>query len=72
MESLGERLPWIAAQGITTHWLRHTTFTWIERHFGYGIARAQEGIWGLFQDRLWRTSGGGVGVPGGAGVWGLS
>ena len=37
---LGQRLPWVAAQGISTHWLRHTTLTWVERHFGYGIARA--------------------------------
>jgi integrase len=40
---LGERLPWVAAQGISTHWLRHTTLTWVERHFGYGIARAYAG-----------------------------
>jgi hypothetical protein len=37
---IGERLPWVANQGISTHWLRHTTLTWVERHFGYGIARA--------------------------------
>jgi hypothetical protein len=23
--------------------LRHTTLTWVERHFGYGIARAYAG-----------------------------
>ena len=40
---LGQRLPWVAAQGISTHWLRHTTLTWVERHFGYGIARAYAG-----------------------------
>lgn len=40
---LGERLPWVAAQGISTHWLRHTTLTWVERHNGYGIARAYAG-----------------------------
>jgi hypothetical protein len=28
---------------ISTHWLRHTTLTWVERHFGYGIARAYAG-----------------------------
>jgi integrase len=27
---IGERLPWAAAQGISTHWLRHTTLTWVE------------------------------------------
>ncbi|MET8907576.1 site-specific integrase [Micromonospora sp. NPDC004551] len=40
---IGERLPWVAVQGISTHWLRHTTLTWVERHFGYGIARAYAG-----------------------------
>ena len=33
-ERLGRHLPW-----ITTHWLRHTTLTWVERHYGYAIAR---------------------------------
>jgi hypothetical protein len=28
---------------MSTHWLRHTTLTWVERHFGYGIARAYVG-----------------------------
>jgi integrase len=40
---LGQQLPWVATQGISTHWLRHTTLTWVERHFGYGIARAYAG-----------------------------
>ncbi|MEU8086961.1 site-specific integrase [Micromonospora sp. NPDC049101] len=40
---IGRQLPWVAAQGITTHWLRHTTLTWVERHFGYGVARAYAG-----------------------------
>ncbi|SFE39163.1 Phage integrase family protein [Actinoplanes philippinensis] len=40
---VGDRLPWVAAQGISTHWLRHTTLTWVERNFGYGIARAYAG-----------------------------
>ena len=40
---LGQRLPWVAAQGISIHWLRHTTLTWVERHYGYGIARAYAG-----------------------------
>ncbi|WIV53977.1 tyrosine-type recombinase/integrase [Amycolatopsis nalaikhensis] len=40
---LGQQLPWVAAQGISIHWLRHTTLTWVERHFGYGIARAYAG-----------------------------
>lgn len=40
---LGQQLPWVAAQGVSTHWLRHTTLTWVERHFGYGVARAYAG-----------------------------
>lgn len=28
------------AQRISSHWLRYTTLTWVERHFGYGVARA--------------------------------
>jgi integrase len=40
---VGQHLPWVAAHGITTHWLRHTTITWVERHYGYGIARAYAG-----------------------------
>ena len=40
---IGEHLPWVAAHGVSTHWLRHTTLTWVERHFGYGIARAYAG-----------------------------
>jgi D-arabinose 5-phosphate isomerase GutQ len=40
---LGDRLAWVAAQGISTHWLHHKTLTWIERHFGYGVARAYAG-----------------------------
>ena len=33
----------LAAQGISTHWLRHTSVTWVERHYSYGIARAYAG-----------------------------
>lgn len=40
---LGQYLPWVATQQISTHWLRHTTLTWVERHYGYGIARAYAG-----------------------------
>ena len=32
-------LAWVAHQQISTHWLRHTTLTWVERHYGYGVAR---------------------------------
>jgi integrase len=40
---IGEQLPWAAAQGVSTHWLRHTTLTWVERNFSYGTARAYAG-----------------------------
>lgn len=40
---LGIHLPWVATQQISTHWLRHTTLTWVERNFGYAVARAYAG-----------------------------
>ncbi|MFD1044415.1 tyrosine-type recombinase/integrase [Kibdelosporangium lantanae] len=40
---LGQHLPWVATQQVTTHWLRHTTLTWAERNFGYAVARAYAG-----------------------------
>ncbi|MFI6132828.1 hypothetical protein [Micromonospora sp. NPDC051141] len=40
---IGQQLPWVAVHGITTHRLRHTTLTWVERRFGYGVARAYAG-----------------------------
>jgi integrase/recombinase XerC len=40
---VGRHLPWVASQGISTHWLRHTTLTWVERTFGYAVARAYAG-----------------------------
>jgi len=33
----------VARRRVTTHWLRHTIFTWGERHFGYAVARAFAG-----------------------------
>lgn len=33
-------LPWAAKLGVSTHWLRHTTLTRVERNYSYGIARA--------------------------------
>ena len=33
----------MATQGISTHWLRHTTLTWVERNFSHAIARAYAG-----------------------------
>jgi integrase/recombinase XerC len=37
---IGRHLPWVAAQGISSHWIRHTILTWVERNFGYAVARA--------------------------------
>jgi len=42
-ERIGTHLPWVATQQISTHWLRHTTLTWVERNFGYATARAYAG-----------------------------
>jgi hypothetical protein len=42
-ERLGRHLRWVAAQQVTTHWLRYTTLTWVERNFSYAIARAYAG-----------------------------
>ncbi|MFI6074041.1 tyrosine-type recombinase/integrase [Actinoplanes sp. NPDC051343] len=42
-QRLGKHLPWVAVQQISTHWLRHTTLTWVERRFGYAVARAYAG-----------------------------
>jgi integrase len=35
--------PWADAHQISTHWLRHTTLTWVERNFGEAVARAYAG-----------------------------
>jgi integrase len=40
---IGQQLPWIAAPNISIHWLRHTTLTWVERHYGHAIARGYAG-----------------------------
>jgi site-specific recombinase XerD len=40
---LGDQLPWVATQQISTHWLRHTTLTWVERNFGFAVAHAFAG-----------------------------
>jgi integrase/recombinase XerC len=40
---LGKHLPWVARQQVSTHWLRHTTLTWVERHYGYAVAAAYAG-----------------------------
>lgn len=40
---LGGHLPWVATQQVSTHWIRHTTLTWVERHFGFATAQAYAG-----------------------------
>ncbi|GIF69264.1 hypothetical protein Ais01nite_72990 [Asanoa ishikariensis] len=40
---IGSRLPWVRTQQISTHWLRHTTLTWVERNYGQAVARAFAG-----------------------------
>jgi integrase len=52
-DRIGRHLPWVATQGISAHWLRHTVITWVERTFGYAVAREFAGHTG---------SGGDVGV----------
>ncbi|WP_216217345.1 tyrosine-type recombinase/integrase [Amycolatopsis aidingensis] len=42
-ERIGQHLPWVHTQQISTHWLRHTTLTWVERNFGYAVAHAYAG-----------------------------
>ncbi|WP_051792351.1 tyrosine-type recombinase/integrase [Amycolatopsis jejuensis] len=46
---LGRHLPWINAAGVTAHWLRYTTLTWVERNFGYAVAAAYAGHAAGFQ-----------------------
>ena len=36
-------LPWVATQQVSTHWIRHTTLTWVERNFGFATAQAYAG-----------------------------
>jgi integrase/recombinase XerC len=40
---IGRQLPWVRTQQISTHWLRHTTLTWVERNFGFAVAHAYAG-----------------------------
>jgi hypothetical protein len=42
-ERLGRYLRWVRAQQISMHWIRHTTLTWVERRFGYAVAKAYAG-----------------------------
>jgi site-specific recombinase XerD len=40
---IGRHLPWVRTQQVSMHWIRHTTLTWVERNFGYAVARAYAG-----------------------------
>jgi hypothetical protein len=40
---IGQHLPWVATQGVSAHWLRHTTLTWVERTDSYTVAQAYAG-----------------------------
>jgi len=40
---VGQHLSWVRTQQISTHWLRHTTLTWVERTAGNAVARAYAG-----------------------------
>ena len=43
-DRLGRYLPWVRAQQISMHWIRHTTLAWVEeRHFGFATAQAYAG-----------------------------
>jgi integrase len=42
-QRLGEELPWVATQQVSTHWIRHTVLTWVERNFGFAVAQAYAG-----------------------------
>lgn len=36
-------LPWAEVHQVSAHWLRHTTLTWVERHFGQAVAHRYAG-----------------------------
>jgi integrase len=42
-ERVGRHLPWVRTQQVSTHWIRHTTLTWVERNFGFAVAHAYAG-----------------------------
>ena len=49
-DRLGRYLPWVRVQQISMHWIRHTTLTWVERNFGYAVAKAYAGHTGNGSD----------------------
>jgi site-specific recombinase XerD len=40
---IGRHLSWVRTQQVSTHWVRHTTLTWVERNFGFAVAHAYAG-----------------------------
>jgi hypothetical protein len=38
---IGQHVPWVATHGVSTHLA--AAHSWVERHFGYGTARAYAG-----------------------------
>ncbi|MGV9678754.1 tyrosine-type recombinase/integrase [Nocardia sp. NPDC003482] len=42
-DRVGRHLPWVTTLGVSAHWLRHTTLTWVERNFGFAVAHAFAG-----------------------------
>lgn len=40
---LRKDLDWVAQKGVSCHWLRHTTLTWVDRAFNQSVARAYAG-----------------------------
>jgi integrase len=40
---LGRHRAWIKTRGVSSHWLRYTTLTWVERNFSYAVAAAFAG-----------------------------
>jgi site-specific recombinase XerD len=42
-ERVRRELPWAERKGVSAHWIRHTTLTWVERAFGPAVAKAYAG-----------------------------
>lgn len=40
---IGQHVPWVKNLGVTAHWLRYTTLTWVERNFGFAVAAGYAG-----------------------------
>ena len=40
---LGQHLSWVLRENVSAHWIRHTILRWVERTFGYPIARKYGG-----------------------------